>query len=247
MSNLRHPHALLIALTSMIALSLPHAAPASDSMRWSVPPFEASYAVKIGVARANTTITLTALEDGRYAVTSTTQAKGVARWFKKGEVYERTVFRFVDGDVLAESLERRDTLSPIDRNVSITYSPDEGTAVVVYDGETSTARIPRNASNPLLMQITLMHAMATAQVPTHYDVLDYAGMQRFDVRVGTEATVRTTDGKRTAIPTDLSNVAEQTSTRIWATQDSDWLALVVEARKEDDIKAVLRLTEITRP
>ena len=235
----------LIIATSLLLISaaLSSRAATASFDDWQVMPFTASYTVRVGIARAEAVVSLNALGDDRYEIVSRTRARGVASWFKRGKIYERAVFRYVDGEVLAESLVREDNLSPGDRSCEVYYDPENGTARVVYQGETTTIDMPRDTVNPLLMQIALMQAMARGERPQSFWILDQAGLQEFSVAFGEAGEVETPTGAYPAVAVDLVNPAENTGTRMWAAPDEDWLAVIVEARKDGDVKATLRLSE----
>ena len=238
----------LAALAGMAAFaSLPAVAAAANGDEWSIRPFEISYKVKVGIASAEATVALRELANNRFEIESVTEARGIASLFKRGSVYERATFRYEDGAILAETLVRRDTLSPEERSCEVVYFPLEGYANVTFKGETETVEIPQDTVNPLLMQIALMQAMALGERPTEYMILDHAGLQPFAVRFGERDTVDTPIGSFSAIPVDLVNEKKAAGTTMWAAPDANWLAVQVEARKDDEVKARLSLQDLVRP
>ena len=127
---------------------------------WAIEPFVVNYKVKVGIANAAAEVTLNELDDNRFEIVSKTRVTGVIGFFKRGRIYERAVFRYEDGELLAESLVREDELSPEERSCEVYYRPLDGEATVVFKGEESVVEIPRDTVNPLLMQIALMQDMA---------------------------------------------------------------------------------------
>ncbi|MEM7610466.1 MAG: DUF3108 domain-containing protein [Pseudomonadota bacterium] len=232
----------LVGVMAILTVSSP--ALAKPGQNWAIEGFEASYKVKVGIASAGAVVRLNALGDNRFEIVSETRAKGFASLFKRGEVYERAVFQYVDGEILAESLVRKDTLSADDRNCEVYYRPLENEATVIYQGEASIVEIPRDTFNPLLMQIALMQDMALGNTPERYNILDHAGLKSFDVSFGSEGSIDTPTGAYAAVPVDLVNLQSNAGTRMWAAPEQDWLAVVVEARKDDEVKAVLRLSNL---
>ena len=233
----------LVLLTVSIFLAVTADADTTRADSWQVEPFSVTYKVTIGPARARTTVALRSLGDNRFAVDSTTKVTGVVGWFKRGAVEERTTFRYENGEILAETLFRRDSLSADDRNIDIDYAPAAGTATVRYQAGETQVDIGRDTMNPLLMQIALMHHLATDRVPEAYTVLDYNGTEQFKISAGTKQWQRTPAGDFDAVPVDLRNTETGTGTRLWSASELQWLAVVVEARKDDEIKATLRLSE----
>lgn len=235
-----------IAVTAAAALGLlgHGTASASTTSGWSITPFEANYKVKVGIASADAVVRLTQLDPQRYEIVSVTRATGIASLFKRGEVYERAVFRYVDGEILAESLVRRDTLSSEERSCEVYYRPEQNQATVLFKGEEEQIEIPRDTFNPLLMQIALMQDMANGKRPVSYSILDHAGLKDFSVSFGDESNVSTPTGDFQAVPVDLMNEKTNAGTRMWAAPSREWLAVVVEARKNNEVKATLRLEQL---
>ena len=231
------------AAAALAALFLAGGA-AANTAGFEIEPFAASYKVKVGLASARSTLELRQLDAGRYEVVSITEATGIVGLFKRGRVYERATFRVVEGEILAESLEREDTLSGDSRDCEIYYRPEQGTADIVYEGERRTVEIPRNTFNPLLMQIALMQDLARGTPPEAYNILDYVGLREYTVRVGDRDAVETPVGDFDALPVDLVNEVENAGTRVFASRDAEWIAVKVEARKNGDVKATLRLDRI---
>jgi hypothetical protein len=237
----------LAALICAAAIATAPAAAAATGDQWSIRPFEISYKVKVGIASAEATVALRALADNRFEIESVTEARGIASLFKRGSVYERATFRYEGGAILAETLVRRDTLSPEERSCEVVYYPQQGYADVTFKGETDRVEIPEGTVNPLLMQIALMQAMALGERPTRYMILDHAGLQPFAVQFGERGTVETPVGSFSAIPVDLINETKAAGTTMWAAPDENWLAVQVEARKDNEVKARLLMQNLVRP
>ncbi|MEM7764126.1 MAG: DUF3108 domain-containing protein [Pseudomonadota bacterium] len=229
----------MLCVAAMLATHSAGAIAASD---WSIEPFVAEYKVSVGPASAAAVVELNSLGDSRYEIVSKTRVTGFFGLFKRGNIDERAVFRFEDGEILAESLVREDNLSPEERSCEVYYRPLENEATVKFKGQEKTVTIPRNTFNPLLMQIALMQDMAAGETPEVYNILDHAGLKQFDVNVGTEGAIDTPTGQFAAIPVDITNPANNAGTRMWAVPAEDWLAVVVEARKDDEVKATLKLS-----
>lgn len=243
MLNLTRSARRLGAALALAAMTLAGAA-AGATPEFAIEPFAASYKVKVGLASARSTVELVELEPDRYEIVSLTEATGIVGLFKRGRVYERTVFRVVDGEILTEYLEREDTLSGEERDCEVFYRPEQGEADIVYLGETRTVEIPRNTFNPLLMQIALMQDLAQGTPPEYYNILDHVGLRQYTVRLGNEDEVSTPLGGFDAVPVDLVNEADDAGTRVFAAPKAEWIAVKVEARKGGDVKATLRLDRI---
>lgn len=243
MQNLSHIAGRLLgaaALACTLATGSAHA----STEAFAFEPFSASYKVKVGIANARSSLELIELEPDRYELVSVTEATGLIGIFKRGRVYERTIFRVADGEILTEYMEREDTLSGQSRDCEVYYRPEQGEADIVYLGETRTVEIPRDTYNPLLMQVALMQDLAEGTPPAFYNVLDHVGLRQYTVTLGSEDEVRTPLGGFEAIPVDLVNEADDAGTRVFAAPGAEWIAVKVEARKGDDVKATLRLDRI---
>lgn len=208
---------------------------------WAIAPFAASYDIDLGIASGESSLELKALGDNRYEIVSVTRATGIASWFKRGRVYERAVFRFENGEILSESMIRRDTLSAEERSCEVYYRPEAGEADIVFKGERRTIEIPRNTFSPLLMQIALMHDMMRETTPDHYNIVDQVGLRKYTVTLGDTNDVKTPLGQFAAIPVDLINEEKQAGTRVFTAPNEEYLAVIVEARKDGDVKATLRI------
>jgi hypothetical protein len=243
MLNIKNTRRRLGAAAALAAMLLSGGAAASTA-DLAIQPFAASYKVKVGIASARSTVELTELAPNRYEIVSVTEATGIAGLFKRGQNFERATFRVVDGEIIAESLVRQDTLSGQDRDCEIYYRPEQGEADIVYLGETRTVKIPRNTFNPLLMQIALMQDLARGTPPEYYNILDHVGLRQYTVTLGSEDEVSTPLGGFEAVPVDLINETENAGTRVFASPKAEWIAVKVEARKGNDVKATLRLDRI---
>ena len=208
---------------------------------WAIAPFKASYDIDLGIASGESSLELNQLGNGRYEIVSVTRATGIASWFKRGRVYERAVFRFENGEILSESMIRRDTLSAEERSCEVYYRPEDGEADIVFKGERRTIEIPRNTFSPLLMQIALMQDMARDATPSFYNIVDQVGLRKYTVTLGNEDQVKTPLGEFAAIPVDLINEEKQAGTRVFTAPNEEYLAVIVEARKDGDVKATLRI------
>lgn len=243
MSNITQRARRLGAKAALAVMTLTGAA-AAATPAFAIEPFAASYSVKVGLASARSTVELVELEPDRYEIVSVTEATGIVGLFKRGRVYERATFRVIDGEILAESLRREDTLSGEERDCEVYYRPEQGEADIVYRGETRTVEIPRNTFNPLLMQIALMQDLAQGTPPEYYNIVDHVGLRQYTVKVGDEVEVSAPLGGFEAIPVDLVNETENAGTRVFASPQAEWVAVKVEARKDGDVKATLRIDRI---
>ncbi len=235
-------HRLLAAVALTFTLGTQGAWASTETFGFE--PFSASYKVKVGIANARSSLELIELEPNRYELVSLTEATGLVGIFKRGRVYERTIFRVANGEILTEYLMREDTLSGQERDCEVFYRPEQGEADIVYLGETRTVDIPRDTYNPLLMQVALMQDLAEGTAPEFYNILDHVGLRQYTVTLGDEGEVRTPLGGFEAIPVDLINEADNAGTRVFAAPNAEWIAVKVEARKGDDVKATLRLDRI---
>lgn len=233
-------HLLLVLILMLVSLSV-SAANAAD---WAIEPFVVSYKVDVGLAKAESIVSLNSLGDERFEIVSNTRVTGFVGFFKRGNIDERAVFRYVDGEILAESLVREDNLSAEPRSCEVYYRPNDNEATVIFEGKEEVVSMPRNTFNPLLMQIALMQDMAENATPASYNILDHAGLKQFDVSIGTQEQIKTSVGKLGGVPVDLTNKAGNAGTRMWVVPEQNWLAVIVEASKDNEVKATLRATDI---
>ena len=208
---------------------------------WAIAPFTASYDIDLGIASGESSLELNQLGENRYEIVSVTRATGIASWFKRGRVYERAVFRYENGEILSESMIRRDSLSAEERSCEVYYRPEDGEADIVFKGERRTIEIPRNTFSPLLMQIALMQDMTRDATPAYYNIVDQVGLRKYTVTLGDQGPVKTPLGEFAAIPVDLINEEKQAGTRVFTAPGEEYLAVIVEARKDGDVKATLRI------
>ena len=234
-----------LASTLALLLTVAAAHAQDNAEAFAFEPFSANYKVKVGIANARSSLELIELEPNRYELVSLTEATGLVGIFKRGRVYERTIFRVADGEILTEYLAREDTLSGQKRDVEVFYRPEQGEADIVFYGETETVEIPPDTYNPLLMQVALMQDLPEGTAPDFYNVLDHVGLRQYTVTIGDEDQVKTPLGGFDAIPVDLINEVEDAGTRVFVAPQAEWVAVKVEARKGDDVKATLRVNRIS--
>lgn len=224
-----------------LALALPAAAPV-QAKEWKIPPFEATYRAKIGIARGETRMELRRLDAARFEIESWTEARGFASWFKRGEIHELSRFRWEDGRIVPELFRRTDDISSEDRNVSVLYRPDEGVALVTHRGDTREVDISERTTNPLVMQIALMQDLALGEGADYYETLDHAGIRRYEVEYqqGTEP-VEVPAGAFSARRLRHSRDGTDTFTQLWCSPEFDWLAVRAEINKDGKVRGRLSL------
>lgn len=212
----------------LFASPLSHAAPA-----WQVADFTAVYDAKVGVARGQTKLKLSRLDDNRFAVESWTELKGLISIFKRGTIYEYSEFDYVDGNVQTRTFERRDDISGEDRNVRVVYDWANQTATVNYQDKESSVAIEHGVSNTLVMQIELMQGLSTDTQRSWYDVVGHKGRLRFNVSY---------EGEEDELYRySHSREASDIRTTFWAAPQRAHLPLRARIVKDDKLKGTLSL------
>ena len=226
------------AALSLITLSL---CASADAPEWVVEDFAVTYGAKVGIARGQTRLEMRRIGDGEYMVESWTELRGIASWFKRGNIYEVARFEYVDGEVRTRRFERRDSISSEDRNVVVDYDWEDGLATVTYQDGTAVYPIEGGVSNTLVMQVALMQALSTGQRPEWLDVVGHKGRLRFDVTYDGPDQLNIDDASRTLYRYSHARRNSGIRTTFWAEPSRDHLPLQARIDKDNKLKGQLRL------
>ena len=213
----------------------------ADSPVWVVDDFAVTYGAKVGIARGQTRLEMRRAEDNEYVVESWTELRGIASWFKRGNIYEVARYEYVDGEVRTRRFERRDSISSEDRNVVVDYNWDDGLATVTYQGNTSLYPIEPGVSNTLVMQVELMQALSTGQRPDWLDVVGHKGRLRFDIQYDGPDALTIDSASRTLYRYSHSRRDSGIRTTFWAEPARDHLPLQARIDKGNKLKGQLTL------
>lgn len=216
----------------------------ANAQPWLVEDFSATFEARVGIARGETHLEFRSLGDDVYEVESHTRLKGIVSWFKRGEIVEKSQFRFRDGEIQTLWFERRDDVNKEDRNVSVRYDWTTREGEVTYQGESNRVDLPSDASNTLVMQIALMQDLRADTRRERYYVLGHKGLLQFDVSYMGDTEVESLDGVLPAIRYAHERPGSQTRTTFWAPQDYGYLPARCEIIKEGKRRGTLRLVDL---
>ncbi|MEO1574401.1 MAG: DUF3108 domain-containing protein [Pseudomonadota bacterium] len=217
-----------------------HAA-AQDVPAWQVDDFAVTYGAKVGIARGETRLEMRRLVDNEFIIESWTELRGIVSLFKRGTIYERARFDYVDGDILTRSFERRDDISGEDRNVEVDYDWATGQATVTYQGVTTTYPIEPGVSNTLVMQVELMQSLSTGDRPEWLDVVGHKGRLRFDVTYEGQDAIQIDDQVQELFCYSHSRRDSGIRTTFWAEPERSHLPLKARIEKNEKLRGQLTL------
>jgi hypothetical protein len=237
-------NALVCAMLAIAVTALPaHQLPAAER---HIPDFEARYNIKkAGLNVISTTFTLTR---GRGGIEYRSEAEpiGLASWFfGDHRIYEQSVLKQVDGQVIPLEYRYIHRGSDKNRNEHYRYNWEHNTARVNYRGEQKILKIPEGTLDKFSLQLALMQDAAKGTKKVTYPVISRGELKTYTFTNLGQETIETPLGKFEAIKLERrKDDGENTTYTSWHALKLHYLPVKFENQENGDVVLSFALEEV---
>ncbi len=207
-------------------------------------PFRAVYRVSAGVLSGSLTLELEHRTGEDWVLTSVATTRGVARLFRRGELLERSVFRFTETGIKPMEYFRDDGISGPERNASLIFSHADG-RVYGTDRE-HEVDLPMNGEviDRLAMQIRLMHDLTRGLRPDEYAVIDRGEIREMDISYAGDERVEIGEHTFDTLRLDHQSRNSSRNTRLWTSVEHEFLPVRIEQQRRGSTEWLGVLQEV---
>ena len=209
-----------------------------------VPPFDATYALKMGIARGETRMRMREDGGGVFLFETEIKATGLVRIFARGKITETSQFAYDGGGVTPIDYVRLDSLK--DKNTNIQFDWDGGTVTSTYKDETREQALEPGLLDRQLMLFAFMHDLVNEVDRASYTIVDRKGrLKTYQVSKLGEEQIDTPAGTFQTIKFEHRTPDSSRVTTLWCAPELHFLPARIEQRKDDDkpSRAVLKAFE----
>lgn len=220
-----------IARVALAAALLASGAPAASALPER---FEARYALRakgfeIGVTRWS----LAPLEGGRFEYRSHSEAVGMAKLLRDERIFERSVWRFVDGSLRPLRYDYSRSGGKRERDVKVRFDWKRGEVVSTVNGESRRAPLAPGTLDKLVYQLALMRDLADGMREARYTVADGSKVKTYRLRVLRTERLDTVLGALDTVVVERSREDDERETLVWCAPALRYLPVRVEHREKD--------------
>jgi len=213
----------------MLAASLMMQAVEASSL---VPPFDATYAMRMGVARGETRMSMREDGNGVFLFESEIEPKGFVKVFARGKVTETSHFVYDDAGVRPIDYVRLDTFK--DKNTNIQFDWDTGIVTSTYKDETREETLAPGILDRQLLLFAFMHDLVNDIDRMSYTVVDRKGrLKTYAVARLGEEEIDTPAGRFQTIKFEHRTPDSTRITTLWCAPDLHFLPARIEQRRDD--------------
>lgn len=207
-------------------------------------PFRAIYRVSAGVLSGSLTLELEHRTGEDWVLTSVATTRGVARLFRRGDLVERSVFRFTPDGIKPMEYVRDDGISGPDRNAALIFSHEDG-RVFGTDREYEVD-LPMNAEviDRLSMQVRLMHDLTRGLRPDEYAVIDRGEIREMDIRYAGDERIEIGEHAFDTLRLDHQSRNSSRNTRLWTSVEHEFLPVRIEQQRRGSTEWLGVLQEV---
>jgi len=198
-----------------------------------VPPFIATYTMKVGIARGETTMSMREDGGGMFLFETEIKPKGFVKMFVRGKVTETSHFVYDDGGVTPIDYVRLDTLN--DKNTNIQFDWDTGIVTSTYKDETREEVLAPGILDRQLLLFAFMHDLLNEVDRVSYTMVDRKGrLKTYEVSMLGEEKIDTPAGRFRTVKFEHRTPDSSRITTLWCAPDLHFLPARIEQRKDDD-------------
>ncbi len=221
----------LSALLVISTLSVAHyGAAVADTL---IPPFSATYSVRVGIARGETHMRMSDNGDGSFLFESEIQPKGVAKLFARGNIKETSHFRYGAHGVMPIDYARIDTIK--DRNSRIEFDWTNGIARSTYKEQFREVSLAPGMLDTQLVLFAFMHDLLNAHQSLEYSLIDRKGrIKTYRVTSLGEEKIKTPAGQFETVVFRHQTKNSDRTTTFWCAPELNYLPARIEQQEGDD-------------
>ena len=193
-------------------------------------PFSARYTLKKGgipVARVERQLRKT--QNGEYVFESHSKPIGIATFFVKDIIVERSIWQQVQDRFRPERYSYRRSGGKKNRNIKLIFDWENNEVTNIINNDAWTMDVPEHVQDKLLYQLSIMYDLNGSNNHLSYEVADGGRLKDYSFKVLGYETLDTDIGhvKTVKIKRDINSK----STTIWCAIDHNYLPVRI---KQDD-------------
>lgn len=224
---------LLLVLASVLL-------PAFAYAERALTPHVAEYKIKVSIlsGKLRTEVKLT---DKGYSASSVLKASGIASWFVRGDVTERSEFSIVEDGVRPLIYHSVDKISKEDKYMDFVFDWEQNQVTGKIDGEDFVLSLQGRAHDRVSLQYELMLDLLNDSRTVEYTLVDDDEVKPLYVTyVGTES-IKVPYGKFEAIKIQHRKEKSDRVTTLWCVEKLDYLPVKIEQHRNGKlaVRAVL--------
>lgn len=214
--------ALVVALLVLVA------APLQAAM--TVHPFATEYTVhynglKVGEMKQR----LEKRDNGTYLLETVVYTTGFVSWFKKDRITERSIWRYVDGEVQPLQYTYHYKGRSKDVVEKVDFDWDKMEAKALTDGKVTRLPLKPGTYDKQSYQIKLRHDIDAGKKVFHYDVANRSKIRDFDLKVVGRERVMTPSGKVDTV------MVKKGTTTLWLAQKHNYTVVKIEQDEDGNL------------
>ena len=227
--------ACLLAIPPLVALA-DSTAPTPLIKELSKPtdiiPFKAKYTLKKGgVAVASVKRELRQTQDGDYVFESYSKPVGIATFFVKDIIVERSQLQRMDNYFRPESYSYQRTGGKKDKRIKLTFDWENNKATSSINEKNWKINIHDHVQDKLLYQLSIMYDLNNSDKKLSYDVADGDRLKDYSFRVLGQETISTNIGLVDTVK--IKREIGKKSLTIWCATNHNYLPVKIEQNDED--------------
>lgn len=232
--QLTTPFAAALVCLLALALTPPRtsAQQANNAEHRVVKPFSAQYTLKrAGVPVASVTRELKALDNNHYLYQAESKPIGIAAYFVKDMIVERSRWQIVDNQLRPSRYSYERTGGKRERIVKLVFDWQALKVTNTINNDAWKMSIPPGTQDKLLYQLSIMRDLSQGKTTLSYDVADGGKLKKMHFSILKEEPVVTKLGtfKTVAIQRSLNGKV----TTIWCAKERHYLPVKIEQNDED--------------
>lgn len=206
----------------------------------SLTPHVAEYKIKVSILSGKLRTEVSLTEEG-YSANSVLKASGIASWFVRGDVTERSEFSIIENGVRPLTFHSVDKISKEDKYMDFIFDWEQKQVIGKIDGEDFVLDLEDRAHDRVSLQYELMLDLLNDSRTAEYTLVDDDEIKSLHVTyVGVES-VKVPYGKFEAIKIQHRKEKSDRVTTLWCVEELDYLPVKIEQHRNGKlaVRAVL--------
>lgn len=203
-------------------------------------PHVAEYKIKVSIlsGKLRTEVKLT---DAGYSANSVLKAAGIASWFVRGDVTERSEFAIVEDGVRPLTYHSVDKISKDDKLMDFIFDWEENQVTGKIDGKDFVLHLEGPAHDRVSLQYELMLDLLNDSRTDEYTLVDDDEIKSLHVTYLGKESIKVPYGSFEAIKIQHRKEKSDRVTTLWCVEELDYLPVKIEQHRDGKlaVRAVL--------
>jgi len=205
--------------------------------------FTAYYTVSKGIMPIGTTKrSLKKNKSGHYVFESLTKPEGIAKWFIKGNVLERSTWSFDSKQFIPREYEYNNSGSDKRRNVKLVFNWGKKQVTNIINGDPWTMPLDTGTLDKLLYQLVVMYDLTDNKTPLLYQVADGGKLKSYELAIGGEEKLQTELGTFDTVK--ISRIGKKRKIIFWCAKVLDYMPVRIQQQKQGASKFTADLVKL---